>query len=1216
MHKRETKKILSILVSAILLFSNLPSISIMAYPEIENMPENALYTNFTGHDGFLDNQDVIVDNSNGKITYANTTVVYDPANPDKKIDSKWFKDKKSRKVPPVINWKTVDGIFGKDTNDRSSHLHIDNFILDADYDGDGAPDYDYFVTSSTSPYLYVAPSSDKQALAEGESQVIMFDIAFGDFNVSRSFQLRDSSNSIPGFSISTNRNLKFLGEEIKDFKFERDKWYNFQIILTAGSEDGTVPNTATLYIDGKLVVDNKPFDSNTDDSDMTKFKCVSNFRINTSLVENKSTPKKYREVNTFYDNIYFASYKGDAQYTPSAITLTHTDPRINDMLTSISGSMDIKVNDSYTVADVLNGLSSHENLKSATVVDANGNLLSDNESIANSYLKIETNDNNTFYYKFTGPTPAGIMLWEEDFNVDDNVNLDDLAQIIAAAGKTSNPFSYNRKKIHTCELKGSLGGKTSDNKAATISYQGEYPSAGADRDPFYHFYINSYIGYEHTEPITVELSLYTKGNENVRFIVDASVDPNAETPKRILEIKENETIEFGGNSVNTASFKWGHEQWHKLAAVLYPQDSGTHHVEIYLDGEYMGSYNWDSTNFDCIGRIKVGYFITDDATDEEILLAIDDFKAYTGGYDAPEPMFVTSNISNVYVNESTRTISLLVNEIGDGVDAFDLLSVLEVSGGGTIQFFANNDFTQEIHDYIYDGMTLRLTSPDSSFYKYYSIREVKTDSFVPGIKSSDYKFDNAEKIISGVFKGTPVSVFLDKITFFEKQTVKVVSNGNVLTNTDYLINDAVLQITYEGQTVDYQIVYDIHIDEDFNEINIDYRRGDPSTVGNWFLTIPATESAESAFIRTEIPETRTSPAVRLWSKGLTPKDVSARNMGIQRKGGDTVLDLSNVVAIELSLLNNGPGVIHINGIHKQFGDSATKYISIFGLHSNGKVGLFPAKYYQYFEAGKWYRMHFIFDRNTGNYKFYVNGILTESGNNPTLAKIEYFQNLRIQHPIITGVEHDTWADDFKVFYAYDLDYYNHAGISTELDISSNYYSSSDEFGNISIHVQKGTTIGDIYNNITGVDGATFSILNADGTPITDHSTSVQDGMIIKVTSRDGLTERDYILTDEVLIEDINFSLEDDNKLTASVNIKNADNLNATLILAEYNNDSLVQVIYSQQTNISGVQIISESINFTEGNTVKAMLWSSITNIKPLTSAKEFNELDELDEFNE
>ena len=127
-------------------------------------------------------------------------------------------------------------------------------------------------------------------------------------------------------------------------------------------------------------------------------------------------------------------------------------------------------------------------------------------------------------------------------------------------------------------------------------------------------------------------------------------------------------------------------------------------------------------------------------------------------------------------------------------------------------------------------------------------------------------------------------------------------------------------------------------------------------------------------------------------------------------------------------------------------------------------------------------------------------------------------------------------------------------------------------------------------------------LNADGSQIEDTSIASADGMIIRVSSAEGLAVRDYKLDSGTLVGQISLEKDEAGNATASVSLQSAKLQNAVLVLAEYNKNQLVKVIFDEKNGIMGKQTLTCNSNVTEGNRIKAMLLEDLENMIPLANS--------------
>ena len=288
-----------------------------------------------------------------------------------------YDDNTTAPVADVINWDAADGVFGKKTGDTVMKSEIKDTVLQA-----------YYPTSGVVPFINVMPGSAHK-VAEGESLVLTYAVAFADFNVDRSLQLKMATPTGRGKDPTgtnalhiLNGDVKLFGTAVKGLTLATNTWYHVQLIMTAGSADGATPNLAELYVNGKSF-GTKEFDADKSDAAMTKMEYVNSARFMTSFVKNGAS-KSYKPAITYYDNIYLAAYQGGLQYTPFSPVLTHTDSDIQAMLSAANGTMPVLETESRTVADVLDGNKLSTDGMTAYITNAAGEILNPAESIVNN----------------------------------------------------------------------------------------------------------------------------------------------------------------------------------------------------------------------------------------------------------------------------------------------------------------------------------------------------------------------------------------------------------------------------------------------------------------------------------------------------------------------------------------------------------------------------------------------------------------------------------------------------------------------------------------------------------------------------------------------------------------------------------------------------------------------------------------------------------------
>lgn len=1141
---------------------------VLAYP-VSGIPDNAKYTDFTGQAGYRGDNQI----GTAEITYANDKYIYNPKDPTRTMK---YDDNTTAPIADVINWDAADGVFGKKTGDTVMKSEIKDTVLQA-----------YYPTSGVVPFINVMPGSAHK-VAERESLVLTYEVAFADFNVDRSLQLKMATPTGSGKDPTgtnalniLNGDVKLFGTAVKGLTLATNTWYHIQLIMTAGSADGTTPNLAELYVNGKSF-GTKEFDADKSDEAMTKMEYVNSARFMTTFAKNGAS-KSYKPAITYYDNIYLAAYQGELQYTPFSPVLTHTDSDIQAMLSAANGFMPVLETESRTVADVLDENKLSTDGMTAYMTSAAGEILNPTESIVDNYLVFEKKkDTMIYFFKKTDS-----KIWNQNFNTGDTIQ--EIKNQVSAECGNNAALGYNNKTIHNIGIADALGGKISGDKAAVIQnnlqYDSKYP------DPFFSFYTNAYAGANIMQKATIEVSMYTDGAAD--FALSYTTDGNDSGIRELLKISPQAQVSVNGMARN--DIRWEHGRWYRIAAVLTP---GSAEAELFINGKTVGKFTVNTTLV-AIQRIKLGYSAKAESAGNMITLGVDDFNMYYGDYK-PQVLSLTSTDNEVaYVDDGNEMITVLVGSEDEEIDAFDLSSALN-PGQGKLTFYTDDTFKTDCsNDYVGNGYYAILSSQDEVSRRYYKIAMLAGN--VVGISKSNYTYDNVQRTVSGVLRGTPVDTFLGSFELFEGHTAKVVKD-NVDIGAGSVIYDGMkLKISKGNESVDYNIVLDTEFDENFDNISFDYTTADSiNQVEDLSLIIPPVET--EARIKTEIPEGRNSAAVHFTSTGQTSNDIPSRNMGIQKASGNK--GMGNVIAVEVSVCSDDTSAAFIlNGIYRLPNDSKDKYLTLAGISQGGRFTAMNRLTEISAKTGQWYRLQLVMERTTGAYRFYIDGILQAKGTERNLINLEYFSSIRLQHVTWFETPRSTWGDDFKLYNAYDINCFDGSGTSAAIS-SDKYFMVQDKFGEITINGHDGDTVATVLSGIRTSGRANVVALNADGSQIGDTSVASADGMIIRVSSAEGLAVRDYKLARETLVGPIRLEKDEAGNTTASVNIQSAKLQKAALVLAEYHGNQLVKVVFDKKNDIMGKQTLTCKSNVTEGNKIKAMILEDLENMIPLANSVE------------
>ncbi len=533
-------------------------------------------------------------------------------------------------------------------------------------------------------------------LLPGEKIRIGFDLAAKEFQADKFIEARFNHHGKDLLRLGKTGDIYLFGERVASVYPETEKWYRFDVILTSGDETGNVPNTADLYVNGVAVKENFAFSANNSGV-YERFRTVNSLKIGYSLqglqtedsaVDENGAYLNYKPEGMYLDNINYEFYTAQEAPSVSKITVASNNAQINELISPVHGIIKYGGAD-ITAASFKQSLVT-TGVLTAYVVDANGVQVSDSASIYGNIIKFITTNGDEIFY-----TASMSLSDETDF--DEGVTSDGK---IRANDSLNGSFTY---EIEGHEILGvvALGGKPQHDTSVAIKTT-DYNYAPDTAAPYLEYKTNSA---SHLTS-TFELSAYLEGRD-LQFQLEMP-DISA-----LFLFNKNGTITAGDEVVGI----WEEGRWYRVAFTLYPN---TPYIDLYLNGKFMKKLNIGSSE-EVFDKIRLALNLSEGVSNG--LLAIDDFKYYTGEYNGAGAFGETvSNSSGYIVSEQAKEIYTTERDTSSS-----LVSKVAFASSD-ITVYTDNSFNEKVNqaDLMDDGNIVVLKSSDGLMFDYYKIKVMES----------------------------------------------------------------------------------------------------------------------------------------------------------------------------------------------------------------------------------------------------------------------------------------------------------------------------------------------------------------------------------------------------------------------------------------------------------------------------------------------------------
>ena len=1081
-------------------------------------------------------------------------------------------DRSNMSTTPILvgssdSYASVDstpetGVFGKLTTDKSAKI-------------------DSTITKFTSAnnivfnphYKYTPTVPVTQAI--GEKTHVTFQVAFDELNY-RQFKIvgrNDTTwlNSNPPLFCSEQGGsgyiFKVFSETLLDGVMPK-VWYQVDII-----GDLSANGLYDVYLNGTKLLSNKVTPSN--------WNVIGDLRLDMS---ERGSSKIY------FDNFGYGVYgTGNLPVIKSAVPTTSlANAVINEKVKTITTSEPV------AVSSFLASLTLSDQNAVAKIIENGSEKTTGNLEIGN-YLVV-TNGATENYYRVD---PKSHYMLSYKF---DNYS------VVNEANTTSNIGLFRSEKFstsgpNTSEYQVGIGGKSPidvslNMKADNVTYDGVGTGSYGDsvRDPFLQaqgFNEGEFADIS-GEKLVVSASILAKdynSSRPVQLTSGAALGSNWLAP---FNLRIDGKIITGQGDAVVGTYELN--KWYNLTAVI---NMGTTSYDLYINGNQVNTTGVaiSSAVPTNLARIKLVQSLTDQIVNNRTSESYyDDIQVYIGDY-IPEP------------------VSASFSETGYSIDGDDIIALTEVITGSGLK----NSITTSADMRIYSDDTYTTIVSDTAdlvtgnilvlekgnILKYYTI----LDTGLLLRPTADYDVDIVNNIVK-IYKNTAAEKLISVLTPYSvSSTASIVNSAGNPKTTGLVANTDKIRVTNGSTSVDYTIVIEVLVDDNFNSYS------------------------NKASVTTNTTNTSHTPSGWFFGAATAGEtDVYVQGVAHDVMPGNNMLKFysdAKVASYQFSLEKNyivnpvvGTVALEVSMNAKDY--NATRLIANKGINTSGTDGFFDAlvsmdsdkslkmlgiKLGEY-ELDTWYNLKVIFDISTGYMQVYNNGVLVYEGMS-NVTNLTSITNIRMQqYTIKDGDPCETWFDNFA-FYNVGKNVFTDYSFKTTLAsdtlvIDNNFVPR--------ICIESGTVASVLEDlDFTNVGYMLAVFDNVGSEKIDDYS--LQAGDTLRVTSNDGTTVADYAVTNELYTGRLQIKDSQGNpirrfttgEITAEIDLavfKSADVKEYAISIAQYNGaGQLVGISYIPHTAvIAQKDTLVAPITITSATgSVKAFVMEG-SSLKPLCEA--------------
>lgn len=581
----------------------------------------------------------------------------------------------------------------------------------------------------------------------------------------------------------------------------------------------------------------------------------------------------------------------------------------------------------------------------------------------------------------------------------------------------------------------------------------------------------------------------------------------------------------------------------------------------------------------------------------------------------PTVLTHTDGTLNSYIDNANRTITSYgqtIAEMTNGLTGENDETIVVVDETGN----PVSDTSQTLEHAAY--VQVIASETDKAYYK------IINRNFPVYAQGEQFVVDGEFLTVSGIHQYTPVSMLLQDLTVDPGYTASVCdADGGAVTADTVLKSGMKLRIAAEddpAQVVqEFTIeVYAKAIDLSFDDWDVKFYKGSPSEsgymgynfAGPTLAGIPdGKTAADVAYIET-IDEPGRGKVLHAYSESDYSNQASYRHMNVTRGSAPTKAEIGQKFVMEMSAKCDEITSTGFQGNFMKKSGEENGLLNPLYLQ-NGSILAFGQVIGTY-KPNEWYDIKVYCDAQTGEITPFINaqrGATVVSGQ---LKTFDYFTNFRL-------IQHFCTKDQIKNAYLDDIRVYGMDALTENFLDTMNTTLESDVFvvkGN-SVNGFKGMTAGELISASKVAVGARVEVFAANGIDPVATDDFVQSGMILRVTTADGMNYKNYLLDVEAFtLSDIQYSINGNmipgrfatGELKAEVDLTSYidEPVPATVIIAQYENGRLINTAVGNAPATAKDQTVtvSATLNVTksEGTTVKIMLLESRDTMKPLAAS--------------
>lgn len=499
-----------------------------------------------------------------------------------------------------------------------------------------------------------------------------------------------------------------------------------------------------------------------------------------------------------------------------------------------------------------------------------------------------------------------------------------------------------------------------------------------------------------------------------------------------------------------------------------------------------------------------------------------------------------------------------------------------------------------------------------SGYDTYTVRNMKR--LVTG--SSMVNIDLNGSTIPDVYAYTSVGDLLDSLTVEEGAAVKMLdSSDGEVSHSAMVANGMKVVATKAGADDEVYPIGTVHgkvIDLDFDGWNYKYYYGNPD--GNKYNGTsfggPALEEgqdpSEVAYVE-YIEEPGRGTVMHSYSNSNYSTQSSYSHMNIMYTV-PAASELGTKFVMEMSAKVGPSGSIASQVKYTTKAAPATAGFLNPINFSEKNISVMNQVVKDNCVQGNWYDVKAFCDTDTGRLVVFINGDKVFDDTNATVASFNAFTDMRlIQHFYAKDTVKEAWVDDFRIYGVGGLTDSFLATMDTKLTSDMLTVEGSYISGFAGMSAQQ------LLDAVTVSAGASKKVYMADGLLEVDGSTLVETGMIIRVTSPDGSSKKNYILNvADAIIGEISYTtngVATNGKfavgtVAASVDVDSyvTSGIPLALVIAQYEGDRLINIaVEDANVTAKGKTTVSTSLEVTkaEGTTMSILLLDGLGTIRPL-----------------